>query len=335
MRSVFGDWTIPLPCAVLLACWFAIAGPAEGLGLLVPAYFDPAIGGAWDSLDQAAQRVPLIAIMNPNNGPSSSSNDAYSRAITALQNAGGKVLGYVYSSYTARPILEVKTDIDRYDSFYRIDGIFLDEMTNDSEATHLSYYEELYKYIKTKRGSYLVVGNPGINTLEIYLDKPLADGLVTFESNVGYPQYLPDPWTQSKPATAFSHLCYAVSAADTMTNYVQMAVARNVGYVYLTDDAGSNPWDTLPSYWWSEIALVESLNRLAASNHPPLLSILPPTNGAVQLNVAGAPGRYLLQTSTNLNFWQQLATNLSATGSFSVFDLIATNRPVRFYRTEQ
>jgi len=311
------------------------AWQALGLGVLVPAYFDPATGSAWDSLNQAAQRVPLIAIMNPNNGPSTSSDAAYRRALSALRNAGGQVIGYVYSSYTARAIGEVKTDIDRYDSFYTIDGIFVDEMTNDSNASHLAYYAELYRYIKSKRSSYLVMGNPGINTLERYLVTPVTDALVTFESNVGYTQYVPDAWTQTKEATAFSHLCYSVAAPTTMTNYVLLAVARNAGYIYVTDDLGNNPWDTLPTYWDVEVSLVESLNRQAASNQPPSLSIFLSTNGAVQLHVGGAPGRYVLQTSTNLSEWESATTNMSAAGSFSISDALATNPPVRLYRAVQ
>jgi hypothetical protein len=103
----------------------------------------------------------------------------------------------------------------------------------------------------------------------------------------------------------------------------------------VTDDLGNNPWDTLPTYWSSEVGLVEYLNRQAASNHHPLLSISLPTNGAVQLHVAGAPGRYVLQTSTNLTGWQRTMTNMSATGNFNISDPLATNRLLRFYRTEQ
>ncbi len=187
------------------------------LGILVPAYFSPTSGGYWSALNQAADRVPLIAIMNPSNGPSTSVNSNYTSAVNALRSAGGRVIGYVYSSYTARPLVDVKADIDRYHAFYTIDGFFVDEMTNDSDATHLAYYEELYQYIKAKRSSYLVVGNPGINTTASYLTRPTVDALVTFENNTGYPQYTPDPWTQTQPATAFSHLCYDVPTADTMT----------------------------------------------------------------------------------------------------------------------
>jgi spherulation-specific family 4 protein len=321
--------------AALLVLAFGAVSSAHALGVLVPAYFDPATSSAWTALNQAAQRVPLIAIMNPNNGPSTATNAAYTQALSALHNAGGQVLGYVHSSYTARPIADVAADVDRYNSFYSIDGIFIDEMTNDSDPAHLEYYQQLYRYIKSKSASYLVMGNPGFNTPEIYLTTPLADALVTFESNVGYPQYVPDAWTQTKPATAFSHLCYAVSAPATMTNYIQLAVGRNVGYIYVTDDVANNPWDTLPTYWSSEVSLVESINRQAASNQPPLLKLSAPTNSAVQLHVTGAPGRYILQISTNLAAWNPLATNMSASGTFSVSDPFSSNRPLRFYRTAQ
>jgi hypothetical protein len=308
---------------------------ASGLGVLVPAYFYPAQGSAWDSLNLAAQRVPLIAIMNPNNGPALSPNADYSRAVNALRNAGGIVIGYVYSSYTLRAIAEVKTDIDRYHSFYSIDGIFVDEMTNDSDPAHLSYYEEVYGYIKNKRPSYLVVGNPGINTSANYLLRPATDGLVTFENNTGYTQYVPDPWTQTQPAISFSHLCYAVASAATMTNYVQLGVSRNAGYIYVTDDSGSNPWDRLPVYWETEVALVEQINREAASKQPPVLSILLQSNGATRVDVTGAPGRYVLQASSNFTGWQPTTTNVSATGNFSVYEAVVTNRPVRLHRAAQ
>jgi len=166
--------------ATTLLLTFSAITRAYALGVLVPAYFDPATSSAWTALNQAAQRVPLIAIMNPNNGPSTAPNATYTQALSALHNAGGQVLGYVYSSYAARPIADVAADVDRYNSFYNIDGIFIDEMTNYSDPTHLAYYQQLYRYIKSKRASYLVVGNPGANTAEIYLTTPVTDAVVSF-----------------------------------------------------------------------------------------------------------------------------------------------------------
>src|SRR5439155_10073922 len=161
-------------------------------------------------------------------------------------------------------------------------------------------------YIKNKRPSYLVVGNPGINTSANYLLRPTADALVTFENNAGYAQYVPDPWTKTWPAIDFSHLCYAVATPATMTSYVQLAVSRNAGYLYVTDDSGSNPWDSLPAYWETEVALVEQINHEAASTQPPVLSISLEGNGGTRLNVTGTPGRYVMQTSTNLTNWQSM-----------------------------
>ena len=328
-------WTELSRLACIVVLILSAVPDLGALGVLVPAYFYPTSGDYWSALNQAAVRVPLIAIMNPNNGPSTMVNPDYTSAVNALRNAGGRVIGYVYSSYAARPLSEVKADIDRYHAFYTIDGFFIDEMTNDADAAHLAYYEALYQDIKAKQASYLVVGNPGINTPASYLLRPTVDGLVTFENNTGYPDYAPDPWTQTQSATAFSHLCYAVLAPDTMTNYARLAVARNAGYIYVTDDQGANPWDTLPSYWSAEVGFVETLNREAARTQPRVLKISIETNNTVKVAVQGTPGKYVLQASSNLAGWEPLATNLSPGGTFSFSDLRATNYPRRAYRTAQ
>jgi len=208
-------------------------------------------------------------------------------------------------------------------------------VTNDADVAHLAYYSELYQYIKSKKGAYLVVGNPGINTLSAYLTRPTFDALVTFENNTGYQAYLPDAWTQKQPVTAFTHLCYDVTNAVTMTNYVQLAVKRNAGYIYVTDDRGSNPWDTLASYWKAEVDLVESTNRQAATNQPAVLSIVPEIQGPMQVQVSGSPGRYLLEASPNLTNWSAIATNVSSTGKFNFLDAQTNRYPIRVYRTAQ
>jgi hypothetical protein len=102
-----------------------------------------------------------------------------------------------------------------------------------------------------------------------------------------------------------------------------------------TDDSGSNPWDRLPSYWETEVALIEKLNRAAASNQPPVPGISRQANGAVQVNVNGAPGRFVLQASTNLTNWAPRTTNVSATGTFSIQETVATAQPLWTYRAEQ
>ena len=311
-------------------------GKAWALGLVVPAYFDPdQSSAAWTALNQAAQRVPLVAIANPNNGPTASRIASYTRAINALRAAGGKVIGYVSSSYAQRSIALAKLDVDRYDSFYTLDGIFVDELTNDSDVTHLAYYQELYQYIQSKRSTYIVIGNPGTTTLLSYLTRPTVTGLVTFENNSGYDKYVPDVWTQSRPSDVFTHLCYAVPSQVTMTNYVQLAVKRNAGNIYVTDDSGNNPWDTLPSYWTNEVNLIEQINRTAATNKPAVLNIGLQPGNTVQVGITGTPGRYIVEKSEDFHVWQPVTTNVSATGIFLVQDVIQPAEALRVYRTEQ
>lgn len=308
---------------------------ADALGLLIPAYFAPSRSAEWEALNQAARRVPLMAIINPHNGPAGAADPDYTRVVSALRQAGGLVIGYVFSSYTARPLAEVKADIDRYDEFYELDGVFIDEMTNDSLAAHLAYYAELYGHVKAKRGASLVVGNPGANTAASYLTRPSADLLVTFEDRTGYPAYVPDLWTQTQPATAFAHLCYEVASAATMTNYVEWVLARNAGYLYVTDGGGTNPWDSLPSYWLAEVGAIDAINRRLARQKPPRLSLNSILDGSVSLRVDGAPGRHVLEASIDLRHWEPVATKVSATGSF----LFALSRPaaqtVSFFRVVQ
>ena len=48
-----------------------------------------------------------------------------------------------------------------------------------------------------------------------------------------------------------------------MRSYIDMAVVRNIGYIYVTDDSPSSddadPWNSLPSYWQDEIDYIQSL----------------------------------------------------------------------------
>jgi hypothetical protein len=299
------------------------------LGFLVPAYFYPsgAGNGFWEALNAAALRVPLMAILNPNSGPGTSVDSNYRRVTTALHAAGGRVIAYVHTSYTARSLDDVKGEVDRYLSFYSVDGFFVDEMDNRNLPASYAYYADLYQFIKAKNVAYAVFGNPGTTTQEEYLTRPCADTLVTFEHNTGYGTYVPDRWVTNYPANRFAHLPYAVASAATMTNYIQLARARHAGFIFVTDDVLPNPWDTLPAYWETEVSLVQELNR-------PQVGIAPENQNAIRLEVCGAPGlRLVLETSTNLTQWTALSTNQPASGKYAVTNAIPGGS--RFYRVKQ
>ena len=224
----------------------ALAGStAPALNVLVPAYFYPdgAGVGYWSALNAAASKVPLVAILNPNSGPGAAIDPNYTNVFASFRAAGGHAIGYVYTGYGTRSLAVVKSEVDKYRTFYPgVEGIFVDEMANDGSASNLTYYGNLYAYIRSNQPNALVVGNPGTHTLEAYLTQPAADVLVTFETDTGYPGYVPDAWTTNRGASNFCHLTYAVTNAATMTNYIQLAVARNVGWVFVQSDVLPNPW---------------------------------------------------------------------------------------------
>jgi hypothetical protein len=258
LEIVLYVWTMKKIVAIFwLVC--ALSACAAPLGIVVPAYFHSE--SLWTNMNWAAGRVPLVAIMNPNSGPGTTRNLQYVAAVNSLRSAGGKVIGYVSTDYAKRPAAAVREDIDRYCAFYTLDGIFLDEFTNDSKSSHLAHYGGLYQYIRSKGTNMIVMGNPGTHTQEAYLAKPCADVLVTFESGRGYSNYVADAWVMNHPARQFCHLPYAVGSTAGMTNFVNLAVARNAGWIYVTSDSGSNPWDTLPVYWTNEVNYIQELNK--------------------------------------------------------------------------
>lgn len=256
----------PLFAVLLLLPMLGGLASAFPMEVLVPAYFYPTLGPDWGLMTQAAASIPITAILNPASGPGDFIDPNYVAALGAFRAAGGRVLGYVTSSYATRDLAVVEDEVERYVSFYSIDGIFVDEMTNDTLAVHTAFYADLYDFIKSHHPSFRVIGNPGVNTQESYLSTPTADALLTFEFYDSYRSYVPDGWTRDYPPDCFAHVPYRIASADTMLTFVQLAASRNAGMVFVTDADLPNPYDRLPTYWNAEVACVAALRTAGAEN---------------------------------------------------------------------
>jgi hypothetical protein len=234
---------------------------AAQLEIVVPAYFYPSAGSAWRDLNAAAGKVPITAIMNPSNGPGNSRDANYVAAVDSFRAVGGRVIGYVHTSYMARPLQQVLADVNRYDMWYNVDGIFVDEMTNTGPAERLNYYRDIYNHVKTIDPNWEVMGNPGTTTIEPYLTWPTADRLMVFE-NVGasYPGYTPSTWNFNHDRQAFVHLVHSEPSAAKMLSHLDLAMQRNAGGIFVTDDVLPNPWNRLPDYWLSLVDAVAAIN---------------------------------------------------------------------------
>ena len=265
---------------VVVLVVFGSAGSARAeTGILIPAYFSPSQTAAWDQVKTAAARVKVSAIINPSNGPGTSRNASYAALVTSANNSGVIMIGYVFTSYGARSVAGVKADVDKYFSWYpEIKGIFFDEAQNTAGTgnAYINYYKDIRDYVKSKTsGNPMVIINPGGNTVEAYIKNPggptvegwTTDVICTYES-ANYPGYSPSSWHANYPMSSyFYHLPYKVPDAATMRSYLALAVQRNAGWVYFTDDDLPNPWDSLPSYWTAEVDAVAALSD--GKPHPP------------------------------------------------------------------
>ena len=220
-------------------------------GVIIPLYIDPS-SKHWDTVIETKNvhpRVPIIIIVNPNDGPGRNINESYVEIIKRLQSAGIIVLGYVATDHGQRSSSTVIDHIDKYKEWYAIDGILFDEMSNAPGKE--SYYKKLNNYAKSKELT-LTVGNPGTEVPETYVGS--VDNIITFESP-GLPSLEDlDRWhlVHNKK---FSVTGYNVDNLN--QSYVRSA-ANYAGYVYITNDDLPNPWNSLPPYFGD---LVEMLDR--------------------------------------------------------------------------
>ncbi len=236
--------------------------PGQPMGILVPAYFYPRWttpqSNYWDDVALAAGRVPIIAIMNPRSGPGSMGDANYRRALAEVHQSGGRVIGYVPTAYGARPLAAVKLDVDRYYYWYPgIDGIFFDEASGTATAKDLAYYQTCFDYVRAKDPAALVQHNQGGRTDQEYTR--ISTQISVFEGDVSAfgPEAIPE-WSAGVPGGCLFTLAYLADAAA-MRVATATAAVNNVGWVYFTDDAKPNPWNSLPTYWEEEVAQVAAL----------------------------------------------------------------------------
>ena len=314
----------------LCGAWLAgLATPADAdLRILLPLYSYPAWYNPdaylWDDVAAAATNVPIIAIINPDSGPGGGPpNSDYAQGLADLRAGGVGLLGYVATGYGTRDAAAVKADVDLYDAYYNVAGIFFDEAANTTN--HLAYYEDLYAYVRTRTNLETVVLNPGIDTAEAYFSRPVCDAAVIFEVDAGWSNHVPAAYVSNYPAGRFAVLPYNVPDEAGMRQAVDLAVQRNAGYVYVTDDGGSNPWDSLPSYWVQFTEYVAAWNGLGAD--------LVFTNG-VELDLHALPGHpYEVRRASDLlaGDWTNMTAGTAAAARVSVPDPSAPATESRYY----
>ncbi len=212
----------------------------------VPAYFYA--GPTWDAAVSGPASVKRTLILNPSSGPGSQQDPAYVDTVARARAAGARVVGYVHTSYGTRPLDVVADEVARYHSWYGVVDIFFDEVS--SSVADLTYYQTLSDRVRSAGGRTLL--NPGTHPDEGYM--AVGDEVVTFEGTYDtYRRATVPAWTAGYAPSRFTHLVYATTKRQ-LSSALDLSARRRAGNVYVTNDGGVNPWDTLPSYWQSELS---------------------------------------------------------------------------------
>ncbi len=261
-----------LGCTVLVGCqllpseWVGGRAPSGELGAalpgvalagaLVPLYTYPS-DPSWGRVVAAKQRYPgvsLLAIVNPDSGVGPKVNADYTAGIRRLREGGVAVLGYVATTYGRRKSHQLDREVSTWRTYYPdVQGIFFDQMAN--APGHEKYYRNATRHAKGI-GFTTTIGNPGTDIGASYADT--VDTLVLHD-NAG----LPDParlcgswYAQVPDKRKFAALSYGVPGLDGEST---RRIAGCAGLSYRTDDLLPNPWDTLPGYFESFVAILAGL----------------------------------------------------------------------------
>ncbi|XP_024377279.1 uncharacterized protein [Physcomitrium patens] len=233
--------------------------------IYVPSYVYPCSGTAgcaWDVFKTGA----TLVIINPASGPGTASNADYVNLVNTVKAGSSTVkivLGYVSTNYGNRDSALVLADIDKYYSFYNVDGIFLDEGSTD--CTKTSVYKSYDTRVKSKAGLGYTVLNWGVYGPECYLTSTHIDNYVNFENTFAqytsaYASAVPS-WVNKYDSSRFWNILHtAPNNATAVTQAVGTAKTRNVGQVYITNDVLSNPFDTAPAsaLWTAQVNKAKS-----------------------------------------------------------------------------
>lgn len=214
-------------------------------GIVIPMYMYP--GAQWNAViaqKSAHPNVPIVVIANVNNGAGRKKQAVYTTYIAREQAAGVSVIGYVATSYGKRSATSIEAEMSRWYRFYRVDGIFLDEMKPNDSALYATVTAYAHAHALP-----FVMGNPGENA-----KGNSGPDVINYWEQRGYP-----PLSFLKQS---AHVAYGKSRWSYIAGAVPYdaatirATTRYVGYLYATDGKEPECYCRLPSYFSQLVALL-------------------------------------------------------------------------------
>jgi len=233
------------------------------LGCIVPAFFSPTSIN-WDKIISSKlsfPNVPIAVIINAPVGAGAGVDINYTTQITRLKNSGIITLGYVWSNFGNSPLGDIELLIDSWKTLYpAVDGIYFAGMSNQTSAQ--SYYASLQTYAKTTKGFTSTMGNAGAKVPTTFFGGNTLDSIIVYEG-AGLP--LVSNYQDYTTITNNEIGLIANGIANLDLSWLQQ-IAGVAWWIYVTNDSGSAPYDTLPAYFDT---MISSMNDIAASGGTP------------------------------------------------------------------
>ncbi|CEL51605.1 Spherulin-4 OS=Physarum polycephalum PE=2 SV=1 [Rhizoctonia solani AG-1 IB] len=248
-----------------------LARAALSSGIIFPLYFYPFenCSGWTDAISAAASHpnLPFYFIVNPNSGPGGlyTQPDAnYQACVPKLRGSPNvKLIGYVRTEYGKIAQSTVQAEVDTYaqwNSAYKLDGIFFDEVLAQSSARTL--YSGYTSYAKSKIPNAFVSLNPGTKPDDTNFYN-FADQILSAEkyfSEFSSSTYTVGPSTPAAKQAII--LTDSPSDIQDITSTVNKIIKTDrIGALYITDDVQANrqnPYDSFPTYWTDFVNAVQS-----------------------------------------------------------------------------
>ncbi|KZV91558.1 hypothetical protein EXIGLDRAFT_769800 [Exidia glandulosa HHB12029] len=260
----------------------------RALQVLFPLYIYPSDCGvsrdlcAWKPLYETLEANPGVQftlVINPNSGPGDAAvpDSNYIAAVATVNAlANVKTVGYVRSTWGARPVGEYQAEITTYanwatypDANIAVHGIFVDEANNT--ASTLQYYTDFSNYAHSAFPSddTLVVQNPGTPLDQSWFDAMPNDVFVTFE---GFYANMFDDWTAytdsrfaDTPHQRQASIIHSFtgSTTDLVTVTDTTAELTDIRYIYVTT---AEDYNSFPTNLDTFVAAVSGTNAWMAAN---------------------------------------------------------------------
>lgn len=241
-----------LALASLTGCGGGSANPSAPVyktPLLIPAYFYSA--ALWQQFLPVHTPAHTI-IANVASGPGVLPDPYWVGIFAQARASGHQLLGYVATTFGAKPAATVLLEIAAWKTLYGITDIFFDEV--GATAATLSYYAGLVRGIRAAKPTARVVLNCGTLPVVDYFLMDTLTEVVVFENTwtvfqtQTFPVWLNLYWSRA-------HLIVNTAPLAALASVNNLANAHHAAGYFVTDVNTGSYHLNLPSYWANEMQL--------------------------------------------------------------------------------